>query len=58
MNGKSGNWNSGSAGPRRFNNNNPDNNWNNIGARGRCDTPRRKVFRSRLVTASGADLTN
>jgi len=57
MNGTSGNWNSGSAGPRRLNNNNPDNNWNNIGARGRCDAPRRKVYRSRMVTAAGADLT-
>lgn len=50
MNGDSGNWNSDASGPRQFNNNDPANNWNNIGARGRCDTPRRKVNRSRMVT--------
>lgn len=57
MNGESGNWNSHDAGPRQFNDNDPGNNWNNIGARGRCDTPCRKVLRSRSVKASGADLT-
>ena len=50
MNGTSGNWNSDAAGPRRFNNNHPDNDYNNVGARGRCDTPRHQVYRSRLVT--------
>jgi hypothetical protein len=37
MNGTSGNWNSDAAGPRRFDSDRPDDDYNDVGARGRCD---------------------
>jgi len=59
VNGESGNWNSNAAGPRQSNNNNPGNNWNNIGARGRCDTPcQNGLTLPEGHEATGADLTN